>query len=89
MDDLCYTIHRGVIYLAEFCKCGSLVINGRCTNKSCAARTQDKLAPVKATAAKKSHSGEKVPVKSTKTRRSSKCITYNLYETQNEEGSNT
>lgn len=74
--------------MAEFCKCGSLVINGRCTNKSCTARTQEKQIPVKMTA-KKSPGAVKTPAKSARTRRSSKCITYNLYETENEEGSNS
>lgn len=75
--------------MAEFCKCGSLVINGRCTNKSCAARTLDKQSPVKAAAAKKARTGENVPAKTSKTRRASKMITYNLYETQSEEGNNS
>ena len=76
--------------MAEFCKCGSLVIGGRCTNKSCSLKTLDKQAPVKAVkkASATSAAAAKTPVKSTKTRRASKCITYNLYETKSEEGGN-
>lgn len=72
--------------MAEFCKCGSLVISGRCTNKGCSMKTLDKQVPVKTV--KKSAAAKKTPVKSTKVRRASKCITYNLYETNSEEGSN-
>ena len=72
--------------MAEFCKCGSLVINGRCTNKSCAVKTHE-TKPAKAETEKKTRTA--VPrVKTTKTKRASKCVTYNLYETQNEEGNN-
>lgn len=75
--------------MAEFCKCGSLVIGGRCSNKGCTFRSPDRPAsdrqiPVKAV--KKSAAAEKTPSKGTKTRRASKCITYNLYETKSEEG---
>ena len=73
--------------MAEFCTCGSLVIDGRCTNKSCSNRAQDKQTPGKAASVKKAKAG-KAPAKATKTKRASKCITYNLYETQNEEGNN-
>ena len=73
--------------MAEFCKCGSLIIGGRCTNKGCSVKALDKPAPVKTTA-RKASTTEKTPVKSTKTRRASKCITYNLYETKSEEGGN-
>ena len=76
--------------MAEFCKCGSLLINGQCTNKSCGIRMMDKQVPVKATTVKKVRTiSEKAPAKTTKTRRSSKCITYNLYEPQSEEGNNS
>ena len=72
--------------MAEFCKCGSLVIGGRCSNKGCSFKTLDKQAPVKAV--RKTATAEKPQVKGTKTRRASKCITYNLYETKSEEGGN-
>ena len=72
--------------MAEFCKCGSLVIGGRCSNKGCSLKALDKQAPVKAV--KKAATAEKTPAKGTKTRRASKCITYNLYETKSEEGGN-
>lgn len=71
--------------MAEFCKCGSLVISGRCTNKGCSLKTLDKQIPVKTV---RKSAAEKTPAKSTKTRRSSKCITYNLYEPKSEEESN-
>lgn len=72
--------------MAEFCKCGSLVIGGRCSNKGCSLKTPDKQVPVKAV--RKTAAAEKSPAKSTKTRRASKCITYNLYEPRSEEGGN-
>ena len=77
--------------MAEFCKCGSLVFGGRCSNKGCSLKTLDKQAPVKAVKKATTASAAtavKTPVKSTKTRRASKCITYNLYETKSEEGGN-
>lgn len=73
--------------MAEFCKCGSLVIGGRCTNKSCTFKSADKPVPEKP-AAKKAATAEKPVVKSSRTKRASKCITYNLYETKSEEGNN-
>jgi len=72
--------------LAEFCKCGSLVLGGRCSNKGCSFKSLDKQIPVKAV--RKTASAEKTTVKGTKTRRASKCITYNLYESKSEEGGN-
>ncbi|NTV89377.1 MAG: hypothetical protein HGA22_03295 [Clostridiales bacterium] len=95
--------------MAEFCKCGSLVINGICTNKKCssdefkapAAKTgrsasakaaSAKAASAKAASAKADSASEsdsetdptlvtatvKNAVKSTKTPRASKCITYKI-----------
>ena len=69
--------------MAEFCKCGSLMVNGRCTNKGCTSRKQDLAAHNKEAAVKKAGSGEKTPLKNARTRRASKCITYNMYETNN------
>lgn len=82
------TKEEELICLAEFCTCGSLVIGGRCTNKSCSNRTQDKQTSGKPAPAKKAKA-EKAPAKAAKTKRASKCITYNLYEGQNEEGNNS
>ena len=80
---------EGVIYLAEFCKCGSLVMNGRCTNKSCTAEGQNK-AGVTGMPSKKTRSvAKKSPTKTVNPRRASKCITYNLYEDNNEEEKDT
>lgn len=75
--------------MAEFCKCGSLMIGGRCTNKSCGIKTQDRQAPEKAPPGKKAARAEKAPAKSTKTKRASKCITYNLYDIQDEKGNDS
>ena len=67
--------------MAEFCTCGSIVINGQCTNKNCINRVASAKVPkVRKTAVKKV---PKTPVK-----RASKCITYNLYETETEESIN-
>ena len=70
--------------MAEFCKCGSLIIAGRCSNKGCSFKV---LGPEDALPVKKAgRTAEKAPAKSTKTRRASKCITYNLYDTEEKEG---
>lgn len=74
--------------MAEFCECGSLMIAGRCTNKGCSTKNHDKPATVKAASARKTAATEKAPAKNARTRRASKCITYNLYETKSEEGNN-
>jgi len=72
-----------VILLAEFCVCGSLLLDGSCTNKNCT----NKATKQRATAAKKtgakSDTLESKP-KTTRTRRASKCITYNLYDIKEE-----
>ncbi len=69
--------------MADFCTCGSLIIEGHCTNKNCTDKasksTQTKTGKRKVTAAGKSEA------KPAKTRKSSKCITYNLYDTEKEE----
>lgn len=72
--------------LAEFCKCGSIIINGRCTNKGCTIKISVKPLPVNTP--KKASAASKTPAKTTKTRRASKCITYNMYKSKNEEGDN-
>ncbi len=67
--------------MAEFCTCGSLMIEGSCTNKNCVNKV-GKSTTAKKTRAKKDPSEAKP--KTTRTRKSSKCITYNLYETKEE-----
>lgn len=72
-----------MIFLAEFCKCGSLVIGGRCTNKNCTIKALDKGSNGKEETVKKRRvaaTAEKVA----KPRRSSKVVTYNLNETEEE-----
>ncbi|MDP4092230.1 MAG: hypothetical protein Q8920_02620 [Bacillota bacterium] len=73
-----------MIYLPEFCTCGSLVINGQCTNKRCSMSSATK--PAKSRSAKtgsaKTASKEAKPLR---TRKASKCITYNLYDLENKE----
>jgi len=76
--------------LAEFCECGSLVVDGRCTNKSCTLRAAaNPSAPKKPAArAKASSKGTVTPkpaVKAANPRRASKCITYNLYDIKDKE----
>ena len=69
--------------MAEFCICGSLVIGGHCTNKNC---TEKASRPAQAKAAKSKVASEaKKEPKTTKVRKSSKVITYNLYDTEKEE----
>ncbi|WP_038289725.1 hypothetical protein [Acetivibrio straminisolvens] len=69
--------------MAQFCTCGSLIINDSCTNKNCSNRVASKLS----SAAKRTTKTAKAdtPAKSTRTRRASKCITYNLYDKKAEE----
>ncbi|MCX7746198.1 MAG: hypothetical protein N2645_04805 [Clostridia bacterium] len=67
--------------MAQFCTCGSLVINDQCTNKNCSLRTATKTTT-------KSQSASKQPKKepkTTKTRRASKVVTYNLYDVEKKE----
>lgn len=76
--------------MAEFCECGSLVIDGRCTNKNCSLRGTAKPVPVRKSSAKKkvvskSLDASKPSVKSPSSRRASKCITYNLSDIQEKE----
>lgn len=71
--------------MAEFCTCGSLVLDGSCTNKNCSNKAMGKHS---ASAAKKSQAkkaAQEVKPKVTKVRKASKCITYNLYETKEED----
>lgn len=70
--------------MAEFCVCGSLLLDGSCTNKNC---TNKSAVKQKTTAAKKTGAKndtlESKP-KTTRTRRASKCITYNLNDLKEE-----
>lgn len=70
--------------MAEFCTCGSLMLEGSCTNKNCSNRSAGKqgaATPKKARAKKQT---AEVKPKTNRVRKSSKCITYNLYETKEE-----
>ncbi|MHB8064233.1 MAG: hypothetical protein ACYDG2_16650 [Ruminiclostridium sp.] len=66
--------------MAEYCKCGSIMIDGSCTHKSCsnklvkASSSRAKTAKVASTKTP----AVKTELKSTKVRRASKCITYNI-----------
>ncbi len=79
--------------MAEFCECGSLVIDGRCTNKSCTLRAAESPSALKkpAARAKASLKGAVTAkpaakaVKAVNPRRASKCITYNLYDIKDKE----
>lgn len=69
---------RGVIHLVEFCTCGSIKIEGNCTNKNCASNSAVKDSTPNP-AARKTASVKKEP-KPARTRKASKVITYNLYD---------
>jgi len=75
--------------LAEFCECGSLVIDSRCSNKNCSLKGNAKPVPARkstrAKAAVKITDDAKPSVKASNPRRASKMITYNLYEVQENE----
>lgn len=81
--------------MAEFCSCGSLMIGGNCTNKNCSNKAAAKPASGKHAGAKKAAgktrsslaAEKKTESAYAKARRASKCITYNLYDTQPEENS--
>lgn len=70
--------------MAEFCVCGSLMLDGSCTNKNCANKASGRNSASKTKKTKaKTDTLESKP-KATRTRRASKCITYNLYEIKEE-----
>ncbi len=76
---------EGMKLMAEFCKCGSVMINGNCTNKKCSNKTVKAAAPAKnnktvGTKAIKTDAVEKTAAKVTKVPRASKCITYHISE---------
>lgn len=72
--------------MAEFCECGSLMIDGRCTNKNCVHRgdvkadAKSRKSSSRTKSAAKATDTEKVAAKRSNPRKASKCITYNLYE---------
>lgn len=79
--------------MAEFCECGSLVVNGHCSNKSCLHKASGKTAAAGKTAARpkaaaKSPDAAKLSTKASNPRRASKVITYNLYDMQKKEPEN-
>lgn len=69
----------------EFCKCGSVMNNGSCTNKNCSNKL-GKASPSKTKKAgvNKAAAGGpavvKTVAKNTKVPRASKCITYHISE---------
>lgn len=76
--------------MAEFCECGSLIVGGRCSNKSCTLRAAAGLPAAKKPSAKaraslKGTVAAAKPVKVPNPRRASKCITYNLYDIKDKE----
>lgn len=70
--------------MAEFCKCGSIVIDGKCTNKNCAVHkasaTAGKEKSLSGGSKSKASLSEGTQPAAKKTRRASKCIVYNLYD---------
>ena len=72
-----------MILLAEFCTCGSLMLDGSCTNKNCVNKSAGKSASAAKKTKAKKDTLESKP-KTTRTRKASKCITYNLYEPKEE-----
>ncbi|HHV28922.1 hypothetical protein [Acetivibrio mesophilus] len=72
--------------MAQFCTCGSLIINDSCTNKNCSNRAASKPSSAGKRTAKTAKAAKAdTSAKSTRTRRASKCITYNLYDKKAEE----
>lgn len=73
--------------MAEFCECGSLIIDGRCSNKSCIRSGSGSSKPTKKASASvrsavKGTATETPVSKKANPRRASKVITYNLYDTK-------
>nr|WP_010245783.1 hypothetical protein [Acetivibrio cellulolyticus] len=71
--------------MAEFCTCGSLVLDGSCTNKNCSNRAAGKHGASTTKKSKAKKDNLEVKAKPTRIRKASKCITYNLYETKEED----
>jgi hypothetical protein len=70
--------------MVEFCTCGSLIINDSCTNKNCANKPASKPTTKRAAKAVGVNVVKKVAAP-LKTRKSSKCITYNLNDLDNKD----
>ncbi len=66
--------------MTEFCTCGSMLINGVCSNKRCPGSVT-----VKPAKARSSKAGTAKKAAVPKTRKASKCITYNLYDLEDRE----
>ena len=69
--------------MANFCSCGSLMIDDHCTNKNCAFKVNTTGTKIVRQKKEKKVKDESKPKKATKTKRASKCITYNLNEEKN------
>ncbi|WP_024834105.1 hypothetical protein [Ruminiclostridium josui] len=77
--------------MVEFCKCGSMIINGSCSNKHCStnlgkllqakAKRTGSAKAVKAAAMINKNTAPKI----TRTPKASKCITYHISELQTKE----
>lgn len=75
--------------MAEFCKCGSLVIQDKCSNKNCSFRTDKPTAGSKTSASKSKGSAEKkAKTPGNSSRRSSKVVTFKLSDFMEEENKN-
>ncbi|EGD48615.1 hypothetical protein Cpap_3037 [Ruminiclostridium papyrosolvens DSM 2782] len=75
--------------MVEFCKCGSMIINGSCSNKHCSTNL-GKLLQAKAKKAGRAKATATAAVMSTtpkvsKVPKASKCITYHISELQPKE----
>ncbi|EPR13246.1 hypothetical protein [Ruminiclostridium papyrosolvens] len=75
--------------MVEFCKCGSMIINGSCSNKHCSTNLS-KLLQAKAKKAGRAKTTTAAAVinttpKITKAPKASKCITYHISELQPKE----
>ncbi|TYQ16747.1 UNVERIFIED_CONTAM: hypothetical protein Cloal_3315 [Acetivibrio alkalicellulosi] len=75
--------------MAQFCTCGSLMINDSCTNKNCINKVSAKSGTTKKRVGgeKKVLEATEKKAKPTRTKRASKCVTYNLYDKKEEESS--
>lgn len=62
--------------MADFCKCGSIIISDKCTNKNCDFKVAKPKSSSAATKSKKTSSNSKTSARGA--RRSSKCVTYKL-----------
>jgi hypothetical protein len=64
----------------DYCTCGSIIINGNCTNKNCG-NMENKTSQAKARKTTKAKAAAApAAAKSTKVPRASKCITYKIGE---------